>query len=695
MDKVVKKKRVIIELFGLVQGVGFRPSLFHKASEFSLLGTISNTDRGVRCDLEGKSTDLDQFIQTVSLSLSTSRIDDIEITDAELKGHSELKITHSQVLDDSRISIPPDRAICAQCFKDYFNPGHRLYKYPLISCSECGPKFSIMKSFPFDRANTSLSAFPMCHNCESDYSNPSSRRFHMQGLNCAECGPKLSEALDEISQKLNCGHIGIIKGLTGYHLVGDATKFDVVARIRKLKSRPEKSLGLMIRDQEALKSIHPTFKFSNLKTPANPLMVIQNSHQELQDLLAPGLSTLAVMAAPTPYHQELMKECPFLICTSANPANFPLIAQLNELPEQFLNGVDFVLDHDRPLLHPVDDSVVFANGNVLRLGRGLAPRITPAKNSHTQIHYGSDMKCAPLIATPNQLIQLPTFGDLSELKILKRVKKEIDFYKLALRLKVEQECIDAHPQTHAQFLTETANPHKIFHHHAHAEALYRQKGVEVVMTFDGTGFGADEMHWGGEILKRNHLSWSRLAHFDPMPILGGELMMRKPALSYQALLSKEKHRLQTTSAGRWFDALAAHLFFGEREMTYEAQAAMELEHFARAPLETFDWKNINFTGDFPTKHLALFIIQELSSRFNPHELAYLAHDGLAYLITRWMINHQVTSIGACGGVFHNQLLLERIHAHFKQNNLTLMTLSELPPGDESIALGQWGLTCMN
>jgi len=708
MNADVKIERLLIDCFSCVQGVGFRPTIYRIANSYSLTGNIFNNAKGVHLDLEGHSEYLKRFIAEIqSAQLNPIKIEKITIQKAELKYHQKLMIGASvDGAESNNYSLPPDLATCSSCWDDFHNPNHRLYQYPFISCTDCGPRWSIVEKLPYDRNQTSMKQFPMCHECLEDYQNPNSRRFHSQTLCCKNCGPQLSMPINQAALMIADNKIGLVKGLTGYHLVGNAESELVIQKIRLLKSRPEKALAVMLKDCHQVDQVLQ----AQLKASSAPLVITNKIKTKFQKLLAPKLKTLAVMLPPTPLHFLLFGDLKFLIATSGNPKNYPLVKDKDELPADWLNQIDFILDHNRVIQHCVDDSIVIEN-QIIRRGRGLAPKISPhqAKSSlkSNLVAWGSDMKVSPLIQTPTQRVQLPYLGELLHPKNGERIKKEVEDMLQLLNIKNYIDLIDAHPQSLTKQLIHSQDATLIFHHHAHAESAYQELKTEFVFTFDGTGYGEDGHHWGGELLERSPQGqWKRLFSFEPMPYFAGEQMIKFPAFALAALKTQcgtyegtlkpyiDQSSLMTTSAGRWFDALASHLFFKEKEITYEAQAAIELEQLAIEPSQSIDWKQFNFQGNFPTLTLAKYIIYEFEGRFSPNERAWLAHDGLAFLVARIAEQRKEYCFGASGGVWQNQLLRKRCLHYFTQIKKELLYSS--PCNDESIALGQIGVfECMS
>jgi len=704
MNTDVKSERLLIDCFGCVQGVGFRPTMYRIASRYSLTGVIFNNAIGAHLDLEGNSEHLKLFLHEIqSTDLAPIRIDQLKIQQCELAFHQKLTISESSQTQDTQLySIPPDSVTCKVCWEDFFNSNHRLYQYPFISCTQCGPRWSIINELPYDRSKTTMSDFKMCQDCLQDYNDPLSRRFHAQTLCCHKCGPQLNLSLDRARAMIAEGKIGLIKGLTGFHLIGNAESKAVIQKIRMLKERSEKALAVMIKDDA---EFDPHLRHQ-LKSSIGPLIITDKIKLSTQSLLAPHLKTLAVMLPPTPLHYLLFGKLNALIATSGNPKNYPLIKQINDLPLEWLNQIDFILDHNRVIQHCVDDSII-QDQQVLRRGRGLSPLITFHQSSRNVIAWGSDMKIAPIIQTPFQRIQMPYLGELSHPKNGEKIKKEIEDIKKLIKIDNLHELIDAHPQTLTRALTNSQDRTSIYHHHAHAESAYQEFKTSLVFTFDGTGYGEDHQHWGGELLNRSlNGQWMRMLSFEPIPFFAGDHMIKFPAyalaaLKYQMGLYQgplkpyiEKSPLKTTSAGRWFDALAAELFFQDKEITYEAQAAIEMEHLSLAPTDKLNWNEFLFEGEFPTLTLAKYILYEFKNRFNLNERAWLAHDGLAYLMARAVKHREENDIGASGGVWQNQLLRSRCEHHFAQINKFLHFSS--PCNDESIALGQLGVfECMN
>lgn len=658
---------ISIELYGQVQGVGIRPWLFGLANARQLHGTIGNFLSCAFANLEGAKSNLDAFIEDVRRGAPPPAVvRQIKVQTVESVGKKSLTIENpknswsKEIGIESSIALwsaPPDIATCEQCWADYFDPSSRFHNYPFVSCLACGPRWSVLRKLPFNRENTSYSKFPLCHSCLSDYQDPTNRRFHAQTMSCPDCGPTIrldshpemsqSEAISFASRALNEGQIGAIKGLGGFQLLASAFSASAITRLRQTKRRPHQAFAVMFRDVETFLEYGGKPKqWEKLQTAAAPILSTKNVWLPTQELLAPDLEELGIMAPTTPLHYALLESCRACVVTSANTCGLPIPSSFKEL--QATNPdwkrLDFVMDHDREILQPIDDSVLKGE-TVLRAARGLRPF------SHTKLGFesqvlalGADLKSSCAFTAKDCVVELPYFGKLDSIEgtdiIRSRLEKGLKVFGFHPQIVI----CDPNPQTLTnhllpEHLSPTAEIIRAPHHEAHACSAiqdFKENAPTLILCFDGTGFDSEPSHisGGGEGYLWNNGKLQKILSLTEQPIIGGDRAVREPwrvavamltnlgwtnarilaaladgdadrnsmmneaprealdvivALIQNSKASRKSSSLpSTTSVGRWFDAVASIVDFGFRTQTYEAQAPIRLESLATKVFELGD-----------------------------------------------------------------------------------------------------------
>ncbi|ERI90154.1 carbamoyltransferase HypF [Clostridiales bacterium oral taxon 876 str. F0540] len=555
-------KRIFIKVFGIVQGVGFRPFVYNLASSLDLKGWVNNNSEGVYIDLEGLSCNIDKFlVELKDNPPPLSRIENIIIEEMTPAEYAAFTIKESERDENSITLISPDIATCDECKADILNPNNRRYGYPFTNCTNCGPRFSIIKSIPYDRDKTTMKKFKMCRLCTSEYKDPSNRRFHAQPNACDDCGPhiwvtdsmgyEINTAYDSnipkslstlkwVIKELKDGKIFAIKGLTGFHLCCDAYNEKAVKLLRERKHRPHKPFAVMAKDLDIVK------KYCNindkeeslLKSIRKPIVLLnQRQDYSLCEAIAPNQKTLGVMLPYTPLHELLFNEgMDIMIMTSANFYSLPLEFNNNSAIKNLSSIVDYFLFHNRDIYIPVDDSVVKINDAeemIIRRARGYAPDPFKYENIEEILACGPNMKNTFCIGKENFIFMSQHNGDLENLETIEHYNKNIEHFKSIFSFSPKYLAYDLHPDYASTKYTDNYDIPKIGiqHHHAHIAACLAEnkiKGKVIGIAFDGTGYGTDGNLWGSEFFVCDILDFKRFAHLDYIGMPGGEMAIKEP-----------------------------------------------------------------------------------------------------------------------------------------------------------------------
>ncbi|MFL0247805.1 carbamoyltransferase HypF [Candidatus Clostridium stratigraminis] len=595
------KRRIFITVSGIVQGVGFRPFVYNLALSLSLNGWVNNNSEGVYIDLEGTDKDINEFLYKLeNTPPPLSRIEKIVTEYMELKNYEGFIIKESSTEDDKITLISPDIAMCEDCKNDILDMNNRRYGYPFTNCTNCGPRFSIIKSIPYDRDKTTMKKFPMCEPCIAEYKDPLNRRFHAQPNACEDCGPSIyvtdnfgnqinalyvtanynKESLNIIKwtvQKLKEGKIFAVKGLTGFHLCCDATNRDAVKLLRERKKRPYKPLAVMIKDLAAVKKYCMVSKKEEelLNGIRKPIVLLrQNKDYNLPGSIAPNQKTLGVMLPYTPLHQLIFNEdIEVLVMTSANYFGLPLEYENEKAARHLSSIVDYFLMHNRDVHIPVDDSVtkVFNEDEILiRRARGYAPDPIKYETASKILACGPNMKNTFAISKENFIFLSQHNGDLENLETIMHYKRNVEHFKNIFSFEPEFIAYDMHPNYNSTeyALKYDAPKIPVQHHHAHIASCMVESNITnrvIGVSFDGTGYGTDDKIWGGEFLVCDLLSFHRIAHLDYIKIPGGEISIKEPwrmAVSYIQKLYKSGIKILNLSLNEVITRL-----YGEKALT--------------------------------------------------------------------------------------------------------------------------------
>jgi hydrogenase maturation protein HypF len=636
---------------GIVQGVGFRPFIYNLATRFGISGTVTNTGDGVVIRAMARSDRLALFLDALEHQPPPlARIVSIEqrpLTDPVADGSFTILESTAGALTNT--AIPPDIAICDDCRRELLDPADRRYRYPFINCTNCGPRFTIVETIPYDRPKTSMKVFPMCPDCLQEYRNPANRRFHAQPNACPVCGPRLlwhgrngdriecADPLREAAAALHQGEIVALRGLGGFHLAVDATSPQAVAVLRQRKGRPDKPLAVMVPDFEIAQD-HFQINAEErrlLLSSEHPIVLLRPRRRSwLAANLAPGVDVVGIMLPYTPLHFLLFAETlcpPALVMTSGNVSGAPICTANHDAIDRLAAIADYFLLHDREIVTRVDDSVcrvIAGRTRLLRRARGYVPApLTVPWQLPPILGCGGGLKSTFCLGRDRSVILSQHIGDLFNLEALTFYTESIRHLRQVFEISPEVVACDLHPDyLSSRYAEELDLPlYRIQHHHAHAVAVMAEHGIAdpvLAIVMDGTGYGPDGTIWGGEFLLADLTTATRLGHLSPLPLPGGDRAAAEPwrmaiaalyllfgddlssasvlppALAQiphahrEAIGSMVKNSFNspsTSSCGRLFDAIASIL--GVRQYTsYEGQAAMELEALARTSASS-TWKN--------------------------------------------------------------------------------------------------------
>jgi hydrogenase maturation protein HypF len=606
-----------IHVTGIVQGVGFRPFVYNLATSLGLTGWVRNTSAGVDIELEGQAPVLDEFVHRLKTDAPPlAHLDQVDITPHAPSGYQSFEIEHSEAVPDAFQPISPDVSICPDCLRELFDPNDRRYRYPFINCTNCGPRFTIIKDIPYDRPKTTMAFFPMCEECQAEYTNPADRRFHAQPVACPECGPRVwletspeenpakanigrytlgDEAIRLAQRLLREGKIVAIKGLGGFHLACDALNPEAVARLRERKMRIDKPFALMMPNLAVVEQhcqVSPEER-TLLESPARPIVLLQRRPESaVAAQVAPGQRHLGVMLPYTPLHYLLFADINNprpLVMTSGNLSEEPICTDNVEARERLAGLADAFLMHDRDIHIRTDDSVLRRLPDLgdypLRRSRGYAPYPVHLPEPIAPIlATGAHLKNTFCITNGPYAFLSHHIGDLENYETLQSFEQGIAHFERLFRVKPEALACDLHPDYLAtRYALERAEREnlpvfQVQHHHAHIAALMAEHGLDgsepvLGVSFDGTGYGDDGKIWGGEFLLADYAGYKRLAHLGYFPLPGGDAATRRPSRTALGLL----HALGLG----WDEALPTHA-----DLCYEDRTAIriQLERGLNSPL---------------------------------------------------------------------------------------------------------------
>jgi hydrogenase maturation protein HypF len=741
-----------VRVTGVVQGVGFRPFVHRLAIGCGLTGWVRNGSSGVQIEIEGSEDGLARFLRDLrSEAPPLASIDEITATAVPVGGRDGFFIFES-VEESGRQPVSPDVALCARCEAELYDPADRRYRYPFITCTDCGPRFTVIEAMPYDRARTSMRVFPQCPACLAEYRSPGNRRHHCETNSCPACGPRLwfttgdagrphpegAAALGAAAGLLLRGEILAIRGLGGFHLAVDATSVAAVDRLRARKGREAKPLAVMVRRVEAARDFATITAEEEtlLRSPERPIVLVRlRSNAILAGGVAPGLAHVGVMLAYTPVQHLLLDLVGRpLVMTSGNRTEEPIAIDNAEALSRLQGIGDGYLLHDREIVARYDDSVVRVADRrpvLLRRARGYAPLPfpLPVPTPRPLVAVGPHLKNTFTLAHGDQAYVSQHIGDLESLETLEHFQATLDGYRRLFRIEPEVAVRDRHPGYLSTRIAEELGLERVIavqHHHAHVAAVMAEHGVTepvIGVAYDGTGYGDDGRIWGGEILLADLTGFRRVARLRYAPLPGGDTAVREPwrsALGYLSLepfaapafarafegvppgsrtvaerqLSVGLNSPLASSMGRLFDAAAAVI--GVRQFArYEGQAAMELEALAgnrvagELRCEISEEDGVWVLDPVPL--LTLLGLRRLRGE-DPADLAADFHASIAWatadLIRRVSRAEGITRVVLSGGVFQNARLLGSLCARLRSGEFEVLLPRRLGPNDGAVSYGQ-------
>jgi len=775
----------VIQISGIVQGVGFRPTVWRLAKQLGLTGTVKNDSDGVLICVCGESSALNLFAEQLQAeSPPLARIDHFKTEEFSAEQIPTDFTIEPSTLGTAQAYITPDTATCEDCIADTMRSTGRRFQYPFTNCTHCGPRFSIINGIPYDRRNTSMASFKMCDNCEKEYDSPSDRRFHAQPNACPVCGPKLwfelarkqdaelsSELLSDSSQdaialaveKIKQGKIVAIKGIGGFHLACDASDEAAVKRLRARKRRYQKPFAMMAKDIQSVKRycVVNDVEAALLKSNEAPIVILaKNDKNFLADSVAPSQTNLGFMLPYSPLHHLLMQNLDdAIVLTSGNLSEEPQCIENQEARKKLNDIADAFLLHDRDILNRIDDSVVRLVGLqpvLLRRARGYAPVPIRLPSGFEQapaiLAMGAELKNTFCFIKEGQAIVSQHMGDLHDAPSYADYLENLDLYQALFDHCPERIAIDQHPNYRAsrkggQISEQQHLPlDEVQHHHAHIAACMADNnwplnGEPVLgIALDGLGFGDDQCFWGGEILLADYCGFQRVGRFQPVALLGGnqamlepwrntyahlnaqgqwaqieqqyqslqivQLLKSKPLATLDAMLASGTNSPLASSCGRLFDAVAAAVGICAEKLSYEGQAAIELEasidlfafeHEDDSTAYTFilDEQRSGEPLTFNSASMWMSLLEDMAAETPIGIISARFHKGLVLGVMQLIrqvccsqTGQKIKCVALSGGVFQNKALLEFFLVKLHAENFKVLTHRQIPVNDGGISLGQ-------
>lgn len=730
---------------GIVQGVGFRPYIYRLASDLNLKGYVRNLGNVVEIIIEGENTE--SFIKRLPNELPPiAKINSTEIEEINAENYTDFKIIESGDSYSGISVIPPDIAICDKCLSEIRNPNDRRYKYAFNACTDCGPRFTVIESVPYDRVRTSMDEFPLCDECMEEYIEPLNRRYHGEAICCSDCGPQMEiyegtnrlnveNPIKKGAEVLKDGNILAIKGIGGTHLVVDAYNDSAIKELRKRLNRPNQAFAVMCKDLDSLKKyakLTPR-EIETITSNKRPIVILKkNEGYRFPESLSPGLHNIGVMLPYSPMHYLLFDEGDIdtYVMTSANIPGEPMMIENKDI----INGVnDYSLIHNRRILNRCDDSVIRFRNNELsfiRRSRGYTPEpytINYDVNDSTVLALGPELDVTFSIAKDNIVYPSQHIGNTNKPKTLTFLREAISNMERITKItEFDVIACDMHPHFFTTRLAhELAEKYDcevlpVQHHHAHSVALANDSSVDemIVIAADGVGYGSDGTSWGGEILYTDIKDFERLAHLQPQLMPGGDVATRYPARMLASILDDEElinnyssyfkygeieiknifkqinagiNVGETTSTGRVLDSMAVALEICH-ERTYEGECSMKLESTAYYSTKKLDIPVIIEDNQLNTTEILREVVRLYQNGEKKSDVAAAGQvavgRGLSELAIQSASKKNISDIGATGGVFYNEAITDCVKNNIENNGFNFIQHKNTCAGDGSVSLGQ-------
>ncbi|MCS7116240.1 MAG: carbamoyltransferase HypF [Nitrososphaerota archaeon] len=748
---------IVVE--GVVQGVGFRPFIYRIATSLKLKGYVKNLGNGtVEIFVDGDDKALSLFLDDLQhkkpplAKIYRMQVEKVN-TPVRFEGFTILESSKNG--SEGSSIIPADVSICDRCLDELYNPSNRRYRYFFITCTDCGPRFTIIKDMPYDRYNTTMHSFTMCDECRAEYTNPLDRRFHAQTVACNKCGPRVylvsrdgeylecKDPIVEAARLIDEGYIVAIKGNGGFHLASATTNSEPIRRLRRSKHRAQKPFAIMARDLATVKGFAIVTKKEEelLTSPIRPIVLLKKSdNYYLSDEIAPGLHNIGTMLPYTGLHSLLLSSTkePALVMTSANPSGEPIIIDNEEAIKRLSNDVDYFLMHDREIAQRCDDSVVKVIGgqqSLLRRSRGYVPEPIEMgfKPKYSVLGLGAELNVASCINVEHRAYLTQHIGDVEHYNTYLFLKNAVKHLSRLLKADISKIACDLHPNYLTTKLAKEMVEEKglqlvrVQHHHAHIASVMAEHGLDeaIGISVDGAGYGPDGTVWGGEIIYCGHGGFRRIGHLQTHPMPGGDLATKYPVRMAAAILShsniheewlksvahrlpygyrevevilkmlKTHHNPLTSSCGRVLDSVSAILGICF-ERTYEGEPAMKLEAAAYGGKDVLGLKPQIEGNVIKTSPLVEMVFEYLG-KYRVKDLAYSAQEyiarGLAELAVDVADTMDVKCVALSGGVAYNEHITSTIGRIVEDAKLNFYTNTLVPCGDGGISLGQVFIAC--
>jgi len=724
----------LIEVKGVVQGVGFRPFIYRLAKEYNLNGSVSNSSNGVEIYIDSHIEIVESFIDSIHNRLpSLAEIDFIDIEEVEYKNFIDFKIIENSNSGDVSADIPADISICKECEAELFDPTNRRFGYPFITCTDCGVRYSIIYDLPYDREKTSMKFFKMCKVCIEEYNNPLDRRYHAQPIGCWDCGATLSlwsrdgellvnsrELIDRAVELILDGNILALKGVGGYHLLCDATNEDAIMRLRERKKRISKPFAVMVKDIEMAHKLAKIDKVEEeiLTSKKRPIVLLDAYKNILPSIVSPNISRIGLFLPYTPIHLLILQKLNRpLIATSANISDEPIATDFESVKR--LSGIyDYLIEHNRDIVNGCDDSVVMVVKDrviFIRRARGYTPISIklPLRLERKLLAVGANQKSTVAIGFDNRVILSPHIGDLESIASINYFKENIQNLQRIYRFEPEVVIYDKHPNYESSRYAKSLDIERreIQHHYAHILSVMAERSITqrvLGVSFDGTGYGDDGNLWGGEFMVCDYGDYDRVYHFRYFRLLGGAKAIREPKRVALSLLfdiygedsfeldnptinafTKSELRSQyilwekglnsplSSSVGRLFDAVAS-LTDISQTISFEGESGMKMEEYYEKSITSY----YSFTiedGIIDILPMVEKIIEERSQSVAISKFFNTLVEILYIIYKKYNL-----PLVLSGGVFQNRVLLRLILDKIP----TAVVPNRLPPNDGGIALGQ-------
>ena len=731
-------ERVLIHVHGIVQGVGFRPFIHKLVKERGLKGYIKNTSSGVELELEGRREELDRFIAELpDRAPVLAVIEKIETQYlSEPAGYEDFRILGSKTEEFRNTLISPDICICGDCLRELRTPGDRRYRYPFINCTNCGPRFTIIRDVPYDRAKTSMSAFPMCPDCEREYHDIEDRRYHAQPDCCPDCGPRVffldaggnempGDATELARQYIKAGKIVAVKGLGGIHLACRCDREDIVNELRRRKQRDEKPFALMCRDVDCVRKICSVSAEEEkiLNGFRRPIVLLKKKQPGLRHISENG--RVGVMLPYTPLHYLVFgDDIDMLVMTSANLSDTPMMYRNDEAVEKLRGIADGFLLHDRDIQTRCDDSLCWVLGGAeyfARRSRGYVPfPITAGRELPPILACGAEQKASFCLSKNAYVFPSQHIGDLKNYETLENYAGQIEHFRRLFDIAPQALACDLHPDyMSTEYAQETAETGglpliRVQHHHAHMAACMADNGFDgpvIGLVWDGTGLGTDGTSWGAECLVGDYSDFYRFGSIRPIPLIGGDRAAKETcrvafallhgsgldtsgipnAQTCEAVLKAGINCPLSSGMGRLFDGVAAIL--GIKTLcSYEGQGAVLLEAAAAEgrglypavldgePLR-FDWRG-----------MIRAIVEDMEKKTDTGLIAARFMNTLIETAVRQCTAAReasgINTVALSGGSFQNMYIMSRLPGKLEKEGFHVLRHRRVSPNDEGLSLGQ-------